>query len=238
MRMRITFATSESVKYVGHLDLARAWERAVRRSGLPLSYSQGFHPLPRIQFAAALPVGCTGAAEVADIFLDEEMGSNQFLTRLGPVLPSGIRLTEAMPVPAELPSLQSQVCGASYSVEVETGETAEAFSARLERFLDRPSAWRERRRGDRVVAYDLRPLVKTLRYRGACELGQGFETEMRSEPGATGRPDELLAELGFETNARRIERLKISFSSEWGAREQDGSQRSETDAPGLFAAVA
>jgi radical SAM-linked protein len=213
MRMRVTFATDESIKYVGHLDQARAWERALRRAGLPLSYSQGFHPLPRVQFAAALAVGFTGAAEVVDVFLEEDMAPIEFLARLGPALPRGIRLREAVSVARELPSLQSLVSGASYEVEVESGETDAAFRARLETFLVQPSAWRERRRGDKVVAYDLRPLVETLRYRGACELGHAFTTDMRNEPGATGRPDELLAELGFETAARRIERTRLVFTS-------------------------
>jgi radical SAM-linked protein len=149
MRMRVTFATDQSVKYVGHLDLARAWERALRRAGLPLSYSQGFHPLPRIQFAAALPVGFTGAAELVDIYLNEETDPAEFLLLLSSSLPRGIRPLAALPVPQGLPSLQSQIRGATYAVEVETGETDDAFCARLEAFLARPSAWRERRRGER-----------------------------------------------------------------------------------------
>lgn len=214
MRMRVTFATDDSVKYIGHLDFARAWERALRRAALPLSYSQGFHPQPRIQFAAALPVGVTGAAEVVDVYLTEELGPADFLSRLGPALPRGIRPTGATPVPKEQPSLQSQVCGATYEVEVETSEEDAVFSSRLEAFQARPAAWRERRRGDRVVRYDLRPLVETLRYRGACELGQAFTADMRSEPGATGRPDELLAEIGLGAAARRIRRLKLAFASD------------------------
>jgi radical SAM-linked protein len=212
MRMRITFATDESVKYIGHLDLVRAWERALRRAGLPLAYSQGFHPLPRIQFAAALPLGFTGAAELVDVYLNEELDPVAFLSQLEPALPGGLRPLAAMPVPRELPSLQSQVRGATYSVEVETDETNAVFSARLEAFLDRSSAWRQRRRGDKIASYDLRSLVETLHYRGACELGQAFITAMRSEPGATGRPDELLAELGFEASARRIERLCLELA--------------------------
>jgi radical SAM-linked protein len=212
MRMRVIFATDESVKYVGHLDLARAWERAIRRAGLPLSYSQGFHPQPRIQFAAALPVGVTGAADVMDIYLNEEIDPNAFLALLEPALPRGICPKSASPVPKDLPSLQSTVCGASYRVEVETDESDAAFCARIEAFLAKPSAWRERRRGDRLARYDLRPLVESIRYRGPCELGQAFDTNMRSEPGATGRPDELLAELGFAACARRIERVRLAFA--------------------------
>ena len=65
----MTFATNDEVKYVGHLDMARTWERAIRRSGLPLAYSRGFNPQARIQFAATLPLGFTGMAEIIDIYL-------------------------------------------------------------------------------------------------------------------------------------------------------------------------
>jgi radical SAM-linked protein len=214
MRMRVTYATDESIKYVGHLDLARSWERAIRRARLPMTYSQGFNPQPRIQFAAALPVGFTGAAEVLDVFLDEDMEADKFLLLLKPALPPGLRPISAEPVPKELAALQSQVRAAIYWVEVATDEPGYFFRARLDAFLAQSSAWRERRHGDKRTRYDLRPLVEVITYRGPCELGQGFDTRMRSEPGATGRPDELLAELGFAQAARRIERRQLLFASE------------------------
>jgi radical SAM-linked protein len=217
MRMRVLFATDESVKYVGHLDLARAWERALRRARMPLSYSQGYHPQPRIQFAAALPLGFTGDSEVVDVFLNEDLEPPEFLEALRPALPHGIRLLSAERVPRELPSLQSLVRAAAYRVEIATEEPGAVFSARLDAFLARPSAWRERRRGEKLIGYDLRPLVKTLTYAGPCELGQAFETTMRNEPGATGRPDELLAELGFERAPRKIERQTIVFAESFTA---------------------
>ena len=211
-RMRVTFATDDTVKYVGHLDMARAWERAIRRAGLPLAYSQGFNPQPRLHFAAALPVGFTGQAEMADVFLNEALEPAGFLARLQAAMPRGIRLIRAGPVPRELPALQAQVVGARYRVEVETAESAEAFRLRLERFLARTEVWRERRRGAKQARYDLRPLVQTLEYVGPCELGQAFEVTMRAEPAATGRPDELLAELGLEAAPRRIARLGLELA--------------------------
>ena len=212
-RMRVIYATDDTVKYVGHLDMARAWERAIRRARLPLAYTQGFHPQPRIQFAAALPVGFTGQTEVVDVFLNEELAPADFLARLALALPAGIRPTAASPVPREAPSLQSQVRGARYRVEVETDEPANAFRATLDAFLARPEAWRERRRGKKAASrYDLRPLVQGLTYAGPCDLGQSFEVTMRAEPGATGRPDELLAELGYETAPRRVVRVELLFA--------------------------
>ena len=136
-RMRVIFSTADTVKYVGHLDMHRAWERAIRRAGLPLAYTQGFNPQARLQFAAALPVGFTGQGEVADVFLNEALDPAEFLSRLTAALPPGIRPLRAEPVAREVPSLQSQVCGARYRVEVETGEPDAAFVARLDDFLAR-----------------------------------------------------------------------------------------------------
>jgi radical SAM-linked protein len=205
-RMRVTFATADTVKYVGHLDMARTWERAIRRAGLPLAYSQGFNPQPRLHFAAALPVGFTGQAELADVFLNQALEPAEFLARLQAAMPRGIRLLHAEPVPRELPALQATLVAAAYRVEVETNEPAEAFMARLEAFMARCAAMRVRRKGKEESSYDLRPLVLTLTYIGPCDLGHALAVTMRAEPAATGRPDELLAELGFEGAARRIER--------------------------------
>jgi radical SAM-linked protein len=211
-RMRVTFSTADTVKYVGHLDMHRAWERAIRRARLPLAYTQGFNPQARLQFAAALPVGFTGQAEVADVYLNEALAPAEFLCRLAAALPPGIRPLRAEPVARELPSLQSQVCGAAYRVAVETDEPDAVFAARLAGFLARPEAWRERRKGKDVVRYDLRPLVQGLAYAGPNAHGQTFTAVMRAKPGATGRPDELLAELGFESASRRIERQALLFA--------------------------
>ncbi|OQA46750.1 MAG: hypothetical protein BWY52_00589 [Chloroflexi bacterium ADurb.Bin325] len=210
-RMRVTFATDDSVKYVGHLDMHRTWERAIRRAQLPLAYTQGFNPQARLQFAAAMPVGFTGRAELADVYLDEALDPAEFVARLAAALPRGIRPLVAEPVGREAPSLQSQVAGARYRVEVESAEDEAGFRARLDAFLARAEAWRERRRGKAVSRYDLRPLVQALAYAGRTAYGHAFEVTMRAAPGATGRPDELLAELGYETAPRQIERLELLF---------------------------
>ncbi len=178
-RMRVTFRTEDTVKYVGHLDMFRAWERAIRRARLPLAYTQGFNPQPRMQFAAALPVGFTGEGEVVDIFLNDAVAPEELPDRLSAALPPGIRPLAAAPVPREWPSLQSQVRGADYRVEVETVDGDDAFAARLGAFLERPEAWRSRRKGKEVARYDLRPLVHDLRHTGRTAFGHAFLEEFQ-----------------------------------------------------------
>jgi radical SAM-linked protein len=213
-RVRVRFATGETVKYVGHLDMHRCWERAIRRARLPLAYTQGFNPQPRLQFAAALPVGFTGENEVADLFLDHEIPGEEVASRLQGALPSGITVLDARPVARELPSLQSQVCGASYVVEVESPLDQAGFESLLGGFLARDTVWRERRRGKESARYDLRPLVHMLRYVRELEGGHAFEVEMRAEPGATGRPDELLDEIGLGEAWRRIVRTRLALTGD------------------------
>ncbi len=211
-RLRVTFATNDEVKYVGHLDMARTWERAIRRSGLPLAYSRGFNPQARIQFAAALPLGFTGMAEIIDIYLTANDDPDEALARLRGALPRGIIPVSAQSVELGLPALQAQTVQAHYCVEVETDEDDDAFRQRLTDFMARPEAWRERRKGKDTVRYDLRPLALELSYTGPSEIGQSFEALMSNAPGATGRPDELLAELGYGEAARKIIRTRLIFS--------------------------
>ena len=77
MRLRITFSKSGALRYTGHLDLQTTWERTIRRAGLPLAYTHGFHPGPRIQIASALPLGFIGRAEIVDIWLQGPIAAGQ-----------------------------------------------------------------------------------------------------------------------------------------------------------------
>jgi radical SAM-linked protein len=76
MRFRITFAKTNAMRFTSHLDLQRTWERTIRRARLPLSYSQGFNPRPKINLAAALPLGFTSSCEMAEIWLEDEALEN------------------------------------------------------------------------------------------------------------------------------------------------------------------
>ena len=147
MRLRVTFSKGGPLVYTSHLDLARAWERALRRAGVGLVYSGGFNPRPKLQLAAALPLGHTAEAEWLDVWLEkptrgrgaeeqggrgvgeqggrgaEERGSRgvveDFIKRLVPVLPEGLAVREVRVVEPREPALQTQVVAAEYCVTVE-----------------------------------------------------------------------------------------------------------------------
>jgi len=73
MRLRITFSKTGPLIYIGNLDLHTLWERAARRADLALAYSQGFHPQPKIQFAAPLPLGFSSVCELLDMRLNQDV---------------------------------------------------------------------------------------------------------------------------------------------------------------------
>src|SRR5512144_1672955 len=118
MRIRITFVKQGALRYTGHLDLHKLWERAARRAELPLAYSQGFHPQPKMNLAAALPLGFSSRCEVLDMRLEREMPLEGLSERLNAALPSGIHVATVEQVEERAPALQTQVLSAEYEVRM------------------------------------------------------------------------------------------------------------------------
>jgi radical SAM-linked protein len=207
-RLRITFAKDEPIKYISHLDLMRAWERALRRAQVPLAYSEGFNPRPKISIAAPLPVGFTGRGEVMDIVLSSRISPYNFAKRIKPHLPPGLEILSVEEVYLSLPSLQSQMRYAEYRVVVESEEALAEMEKRVEEVLSAQSLPRQRERKGKVTEYDLRPLIDDLwiegREGGAYILGM----RLQSDSQATGRPDEALEAMGLGDVPRSIERTR------------------------------
>lgn len=206
MRLRITFSKTHAMRYTGHLDLHKAWERAIRRACLPLAYSQGFNPHPRIQLASALPLGFTSQAELVDIWLETELPLQEIATRLNVALPPGIRLESLAVIQERLPALQTQVAAADF--EVTLLEPQADLEAHLLDLLNHASLPRERR----GKTYDLRPLILELQQLPPQNGCQRLSMRLVAREGATGRPEEVLAVLGIPAEAARLHRTRILFA--------------------------
>lgn len=208
-RLRVTFAKGDEVKYISHLDLVRTWERALRRAQIPLAYSHGFNPRPRLFFALALPVGFTSRAEVLDVFLQQRMGLREFASRLKAQLPIGLQLKSVTEVPVDFPPLPARVVAAEYEVAVESQDSPEEMQARLDGLLAAQSLPRCRERPGGAREYDLRPLIQALwlasQREGVYIIGMRLQANERG----TGRPDEVIATLGLAEAVRGIERLRL-----------------------------
>src|SRR5260370_18015763 len=105
--LRITFGKLGSQKYIGHLDLAKTWERILRRAEISLSYSQGFNAHPKIQLATALPLGITSECELMDVWLDHPIPLNGLADHLMSVSPPGLPVYKIGEIPDKATSLPS-----------------------------------------------------------------------------------------------------------------------------------
>ena len=220
MRIRITFVKQDALRYTGHLDLHKLWERAARRAELPLAYSQGFHPQPKMNMAAALPLGFSSRCEVLDMRLEREIPLEDLPARLNTTLPSGLQVVEVVQVEEGEPALQTQVRSAEYEVTLTEAVDASELQRRVDSLKDSKSIPRERR----GKKYDLRPLIEELQllesngspliqeHTPMGRLGlQRIFMRLTAREGATGRPEEVLDVLGIPFEGTRIERTRLVF---------------------------
>jgi radical SAM-linked protein len=210
-RLRITFAKGARLKYISHLDLALAWERALRRAAIPLAYSQGHNPQARLQLASGLPLGYTGSAEVMDAILSEPIPLDEFGQRVRPALPDGLVLVGVEEVEAKSPALQPALRQAVYRVTVETALAGDELARRIGELLAADRLTQQRVRKQRVETFDLRPLLHDV-WLEAVEEGQA-SLGMRLSAGQQGnvRPDAVLAALGLEYAYAQVERTQLLF---------------------------
>ena len=201
-RYRVYFSKTEEMRYTGHLDLILTWERTFRRAGLPLAYSQGFSSRPVLNMAAPLPLGFTSTGEIGDFWLSDIISIDKFHSDLEISLPPGLLLREIREIEDIFgPKLPSLVLAASYSITIR--EIQPDLAAAINGLINSKNLIRERK----GKSYDLRPLVKSL------ELDQSNPNvilmTLTALPGATGRPDEVLAALGIPFLGTRISRKEI-----------------------------
>lgn len=207
MRIRITFSKQGALRYTGHLDLHTLLERAARRASLPLAYSQGFHPTPKIQLASALPLGFSSRAEIMDLWLTSDCEISQVRTDLQNALPRDIQILNVEQVDDRAPALQTQIIATEYEATVPE-EFASDLTLRLSALTDASSLPRVRR----GKTYDLRPLIESL---GAAPADGSDKKRilmrLSAREGATGRPEEVLSALEIPPESARVERTRLIF---------------------------
>ena len=129
--MIVTFQKGEAVRLIGHLDLMRSMQRALRRSGLPIRYSQGFNPHILLSFAMPLSVGVAGRRELMDVPIGAELPPDEFVRRLNEALPDCLCASSARLVPDEFPTLMALVAASDISLHLPKGAESEKIAATL-----------------------------------------------------------------------------------------------------------
>jgi len=231
--IRIRFTRGEEVKFISHLDLMKVFERAIRRSGLPMSYSQGFNPHPQMVFGMPLSVGMTGSGEYADFELVSEAKPEMFVKRLNEALPEAIRVTAAG-IKNTKSNIMASITGADYIMELFVREELQPEAA-LRSFNNmmkqdaipviKESKGKDGR--DTFKETDIKPLIISASFEAMQDMHPGYEdfktafilkARFRAGNAANLRPDLFIKALseqaGIPVAASRVHRsaLYVDFN--------------------------
>ena len=211
-RLRVRFGRGPEVKFISHLDVMRFWERAFRRAQVPLAYSEGFSPHPRVSLAAPLPVGVTSEAELMDVMFSRWISPQWFTDAVNQQLTPGFDILGVFPISPTVSSLQSRLRYAEYRVEVAADKETPDVESAISRLLSLATLPWQHKRDTGQRNYDLRPLIDDL----WLITGQPHATigmRLRCGSNGSGRPEQVAAALGFAGHPQSIHRTKLIIES-------------------------
>lgn len=187
MKLRVRLSKTGTARFFSHLDLQSALERILRRADLPIAYSQGFSPHPRISFGSALATGASSEGEFIDLELSRPVNPAEFLAQANAFSPRGLRFMEAREVPAKGDSLMALLDAAEYLLTL-SGAALESLKEAVDRFraAEVVDVVKEGRSGPRQV--NIRPQVYDLEVTGADQLRAVVQTG----PNGNLKPEDLV----------------------------------------------
>ncbi|MCE5197090.1 MAG: TIGR03936 family radical SAM-associated protein [Negativicutes bacterium] len=167
MRIFLKFQKNAEVRWISHLDLIKVWERAVRRTQLPIAFSQGFNPRPKLSLATALAVGVSSEAEYIEMEFSEELPLKEILQRLSAQMPSGLPISGIGVLPEKSPALMSLVFASLYRITLPPGDSREIAAlehALLALLAEKQLIFNYQNREGKTICQDLRPGLFTAEW--------------------------------------------------------------------------
>lgn len=237
MRVRLRFAKLGKVRFTSHRDVARLWERALRRAGLPVASTEGFSPRPKVHFGLALPTGHESLGEYLDVDLREPVDTELLPRRLTPLLPPGLDVERAAAIERSTTSLQEAVVSCSWRIEVLDLDPPAARDG-VAAMLAAEAIPLTRQRKGRTITDDLRPSLSRLDVVGPDGAGRPapaapaaagadhrvvvLDAELATHPRGV-RPSELIDALAAFAG-RPLEAGRVCRTHQWivldGARRE------------------
>ena len=240
MQLRIKYGKQGRLRFIGHRDLARAHERALRVAQVPLAFTEGFSPHPKISFGHALPVGAESIAEYLDITTREDIDIASLAGSLQAALPEGMPVFTVAPILRKVQSLQEATTSFEWLIHLTGTPDAvtgmpTALSADIIRgFVDQALALEAlqtaRQRKGETISTDARPALLGLEFHSETDLGAMIRAEIATKAGV--RPNEVVAACVVATQCPvAVERF--SRQEQW---IQHGSERVSPLAPAIIGA--
>lgn len=205
MKVRFRFTKHGKVRFTSHRDLARILERSLRRIGVPVAYSEGFAPRPKLSFGLALPTGFESDAEYFDADLAAPVEPESLVAPLSEALPVGLDVTAAVPLAPGTGSLQQLVTSCSWHLDLLGASVAE-LTTLVDGLGAATALPLQRERKGKTSTVDVRPQLLDLRVQGPTADGAALLAHLATEPVAV-RPSELVGLLGGAVTLGRGRRL-------------------------------
>ena len=203
MRMLAVFEKGERIRHIGHLDIQRSVQRGLRRSGLPVAYSNGFNPHILITFASALSTGACGKREIMDVTMAEEVSPEEFLEKMNRAMPPEMQLREARTLDQKHPALMASLRAAKYDLLIRDAEHAEKLAAAIPAMMARETVTAMRKTKTALKECDIKPLIYDLKAEGQHILATLTLTEREAcKPGML--IEALSREAGIEGEIRML----------------------------------
>jgi radical SAM-linked protein len=203
-RIYITFGKFEALIYTSNLDVAKMWERILRRADLPILYTEGFNPRPRIALASALPLGISSECEILDVSLRDPIPLEGLAERLLATSPSGLRIYRILEVPPRSTALQSLVRSSEYDIHLDETVDLLGVQERIEKLLQSERVMLSKERNGKPIPYDIRPLIYSLSLQDSHLI-----THLAVGERGNLRPDEVLALLELQDHVLDVHRTHL-----------------------------
>ncbi len=207
MRVRLRFAKTGKLRFISAIDLGRVWERALRKADLPIAYSEGFSPHPKVSFGDALPLGYASTAEFAELTFGGSLDLDLMTTRLNVSFPGGLEVLDAMPFVEGSKRLGKLLQASLWTLDYTDDTGLAAAVAALP--ADGPLMVERERKGEMITA-DLRPPLVGLVASGsqirAIVRHPGFIPDV-ADGGIAVRADDIHTALGLSQRPTLITRL-------------------------------